>query len=317
MTNEETLIAVTVIGGLALFVIAIVKYFKDRPFMQPDLEINTYLRDGVWYVEQAPKVWWIEPWEGIGVLRALFYGTSYVISLAVVSFLFRYAAGAVVLLITVILYLTLVCIVQNLLMLRKAKKLAAHSRMPNMVYNEAYTDRATRRTRILAFWIGWIFGRAFKKQMQDLGPCQCEVCKSQCQPYEGFEYNGLQQKELSLKSVVYKPYICENGHVTVEKEIPFTIYEECPICHGITVKMTEKEITIRPTYSSSGMGKEHYSCQYCEYRTFKTFEIPQLEEPDTERERNSYSSHTTSTSSSSKGSFGGGRSGGGGSSGRW
>lgn len=41
---------------------------------------------GVRYVEQAPKIWWVEPWEGIGLLRALFYGTSYIILLAIVSF---------------------------------------------------------------------------------------------------------------------------------------------------------------------------------------------------------------------------------------
>lgn len=316
MINEETLIAVTVIGVLALLVIAFVKYFMDRPFVQPDLETKTYTRNGVRYVEQAPKIWWVEPWEGIGLLRALFYGTSYIILLAIVSFLLKHTAGAVMLLITVALYLTLLCVVQNLLMLRKAKKLAALSRMPNVVYNEAYKDRATRRTRIFAFWIGWVFERAFKKQMQNLGPCQCEVCKSPCQHFDQFEYDDLQQKERSLKSVVYKPYICENGHVTVEKEIPFTQYEECPICQGITVKMTEKEIAIQPTYSSSGLGKEHYSCQYCGYRTLKTFEIPQLEKPETEVERRSYPTHTIS-SSSSKGSFGGGRSGGGGSSGRW
>lgn len=46
MINEETLIAVTVIGGLALLVIAFVKYFMDRSFVQPDLETKTYTRNG-------------------------------------------------------------------------------------------------------------------------------------------------------------------------------------------------------------------------------------------------------------------------------
>ena len=41
---------------------------------------------------------------------------------------------------------------------------------------------------------------------------------------------------------MYKPYICENGHITVEKEIPFTLYDECPRCQGITVKMTEENM---------------------------------------------------------------------------
>ena len=50
MINEETLIAVTDIGGQALLVIAFVKYFMDRPFVQPDLETKTYTRNGVRYV---------------------------------------------------------------------------------------------------------------------------------------------------------------------------------------------------------------------------------------------------------------------------
>ena len=309
MGNEESLIAVTVIGGLALFVIAIVKYFKDRPFIQPELKINNYIRNGVRYVEQSPEIWWIEPWEGIGILRALFYGTSYFILLVIVSSIFRHATGAVVLLVTVMLYLTLVCVVQNLLMLRKAKKLAAISRMPAVVYYTAYTDSGTKRTRILAFWIGWAFDKAFKQQMKSPDLFPCETCHSKCHSYDDFEFNELQQLERSLKSVVYKPYICENGHITVEKEIPFTIYDECPRCQGITVKMIEDEIAILPTYRSTGLGKKHYACQHCDYRTYKEYEIPMLEEPEKERERH----HT----SSSSGSFGGGRSGGGGYSGKW
>lgn len=77
---------------------------------------------------------------------------------------------------------------------------------------------------------------------------------------------------------------------------------KCPQC-GQGGLNKDRIVDFRPSYSSTGAGRNRFHCSHCDYEDFVRFTIAQ-------RTR-------SSSSSSSSSSFGGGRSGGGGASGRW
>ena len=139
-----------------------------------------------------------------------------------------------------------------------------------------------------------------------------------------FRYSTVQQKELELKSVAYKPYICALGHVTVLKEVKDTKYQQCPQCHGITEHVVKSEVVTPATQSQAGLQKNTCRCECCGNVRMEEKAIPRIVQAMHGGSGGSHSSgsHSSShrsyhSSSSHRGSFGGGRSGGGGYRGSW
>jgi len=118
-----------------------------------------------------------------------------------------------------------------------------------------------------------------------------------------------QQKEESLKVRDYDVWYCGNCGNTITyyyKGINSWNYKECSHCGLQLLKKTKHEVINRPTYTSSGLNIDTYTCQHCGYTKKERVVVPRLER-----------SSSSSSGGSHGGSFGGGHSGGGGATGRW
>ena len=154
--------------------------------------------------------------------------------------------------------------------------------------------------------------RAKKKYRTQVRVCSCGhemrlLSEAEEDPFMNenqlFEENNLKVKD-------YDVWYCGNcGHTITYyyKGIHSSSYKECSHCRLQLLKKTKHEVVSRPTYTSSGLNIDTYTCQHCGYTKTERVVVPRLER----------SSSSSSGGGSHGGSFGGGHSGGGGATGRW
>lgn len=329
------ILIILIFGGLMLIIpiIAMGFYFAVdlKAKRVSSIANSSTIIDGVRYIDENESKWDGNPWGGMGCLKASMYGLSIFLFVFIGFFFEAWRVGGgneivygLAFLYGFVLYLTWICMRQNGRALRAADKLARTSIHPREIYQIAYREGVSRITRWAAFWIGWIYGAAFKSRINRSGETQCPDCGGSMNHNSKFRYSPVQQKELELKSVAYKPYICGLGHVTVLKEIKDAKYQQCPQCHGITEHVIKSEVVTPATQSQAGLQKNTCRCECCGNVRVEEKAIPRIVQAMHGGSGGSHSSgsHSSShrsyhSSSSHRGSFGGGRSGGGGYRGSW
>ena len=260
-------------------------------------------------------------WTKKGFLRFLLYGVLLVvIYLLALSFVPDFLPDATpvaqdnwVTGVTLVVYFTLTCIVQNTMMLKKADAAAKESNVPQAVYKRASNDAHSVLMRCLAPWVGVFFGSAFRRRIHR-SAYKCPTCGMPMDTDTGPELPEAWRVQQEIKAYRYSAYRCASGHRFVERShgSQYSKYSTCKHCGAHACKVVSEKTLAEPTYTYTGTKEVTYSCLCCNsmYSTTKT--IPKLVERSS-----SSDSYSSSSSSSSGGSFGGGSSGGGGYSGRW
>lgn len=295
--------------------------------------------NGVTYIDSFKTAWSGSPWEGKGCLGALMLGFSIFVFLFLAILFVNYLFPDIeenrmldlVSVITIVLYLTWVCFLQNHRALKMADKLAKQIIRPLEVYKAAYNNTGTKIATWMAPWLGWVYRLIFKKRIKQNNDLQCPMCHVEMKKDGSFALPEVHALENRLGALKFTPYYCANGHKVVLKErgSQYSKFQACSACGAFTSKLVNTKTIREANYSHSGEKEETYECQHCGHSFKKAVTIPMLyhytggSSYSSSSSRSSSSSsgrsyHSSSHSSSrSSGSFGGGRSGGGGYSGRW
>lgn len=222
---------------------------------------------------------------------------------------------------TIVLFFSVLCWWQNSQAMAKAKAQAKSAFIPSECYRASMMSGASIATMICAPWLGWYFYKKYKDIMKTADDhCNCPVCKSAMHLVDDQKLTAVQQKEMELKSMSYKRYICGSGHefLISEDGKKHESYTVCPVCGGRTRALKNTRVITHATTFSTGLEERTYCCEYCGETSTAQYTIPKKESTSSSSSYGGGSSYSSGGSShSSGGSFGGGRSGGGGASGRW
>lgn len=288
---------------------------------------ETTEKDGIHYITNLKSDWNASVWEKKGFLRFLLYGVGilalYVVAIHTVPALFSDAKATTqdnwIVALTLFVYLSLACIVQNTMLLKRADAQARHSRTPKAIYKLAQNDPHSMLSRILAPWLGLFYGAKLRKRVKQSTPCLCPICGEAMEPDDSFQLSEIQDLEERLGVYDFAPYRCLAGHRFVEREQDrlYNSYHTCPECGAHAAKKTKEKTLKHADYEHTGEKELTYTCQHCNAQTVKVKSIPKLKHSTRSDDDSSSSSRSYGSSSSSSGSFGGGSSGGGGYSGRW
>ena len=334
--TEEAPFSFVLLGLLMFFmpIIGLVSYLKtgrNAPKVSSLVNSSTVI-DGVRYVDGSQTKWDGNPWGGVGCLKALMYGLSIFLFMAIAFFIESARLGGEgeantwrILLYTLGMYLTWICLRQNIRSLRASNKLAKGNLFPQAIYQKADQNKLTRFTRWVAIWVGWIFILVFRNKIKHAANCRCAECGAEMNTFHKFRFSAVQQKEQELKSLRYEPYICQYGHVTVLKNngANASRFSVCPSCKGRTEKEVSSRVVKTASHDHAGSKEVTYTCEYCGATRTVEQVIPRLYSSLSGSTSGGYSSsssrsyHSSSSHHSSHGSFGGGRSGGGGHHGKW
>ena len=184
-------------------------------------------------------------------------------------------------------------------------------------FNQLQNERGCMMGCALLFpllWIPVIISFIAGKQKRK-APRTCSKCGKEMrllsEEEEDVYLTEGQQMEESLKVRDYDVWYCGNCGNTITyyyKGIHSGSYRDCSHCGLHLLKKTKHEVVSRPTYTSSGLDRDTYTCQHCGYTKVERIVVPRLQRS---------SSSSSSRGGHHGGSFGGGHSGGGGATGRW
>ncbi len=315
--------------------LALISNSGERTAGYNTLDLEKTIDDVPYYSEMLLK-WSGNAWERKGCFRALLFGFSLLLFMFVAFFvafmILSESEGirfdALLLVLSVFLYLTYVCLRHNTKTLKFAKKLAMTSCTPKAVYQSAYDYSLTKTTLFLAPWIAWIFRRKYKKMLERSSDFCCPECHAAMSDDTGYSLPKAQQLESKLKVFSYRPLRCGNGHVMVMSKAGYNygVYSVCSDCGAQAVKVFSSKTIMKATSTTKGLVQKDCECQFCGKKSTIEEEIPMHKSYSGYSGGGSYSSSSSSSyhgsssgssHSSSSGSFGGGRSGGGGYTGRW
>jgi len=286
-------------------------------------ELGTFEQDGLKMIDAVPVKWISSVWEGKGFLRFLVYGVgAVVILLLAMDYVPKWMPDASepkqdfwTVILSVFGYFTATSLIQNSMLLSKAKKAARDSKSPRSIYDKAKGDVHSLMMRVLAPWVGIPLGMILRKRMENSVRCVCPVCGVAMAEEEGFQLPEKRAAEEAAGAYRFTSCRCPSGHhyVLREQGSSYSSVERCKSCGVLASKKVKEVTTMSPSYTSPGSKEVTYECQYCHAQRIATQSIPKLVRTSS----SSSSGRSYSSSSRSGGSFGGGRSGGGGYSGRW
>ena len=297
---------------------------KEEPVAEA-FEISE--KNGIAYFDSLKSNWHPNVWENKSFFRLLLYGGTlvgfYALAVNYVPVMFPNAKLTTqdnyIVLLTLFAYLSLGCLVQNLILLRKADAQAKQSKAPKAIYKSAQNDFHSLLLRIMAPWLGVFFSHQLKKRVNRSIPYYCPTCNQPLENDEQIQLPKIQALENSIGAYKYHPYHCLSGHRFVEREEGprYKKFVTCSVCGAHAAKKTSEKTVKEADYEQSGLKEITYTCQCCNVMNVKTKVIPKYVHRTSSDSSYSSRSSSSRSSSSSSGSFGGGSSGGGGYSGRW
>lgn len=298
-----------------------INQIKDEGLQQT---YETVDKEGVPYIKDLKTTWLTSVWKKKGFYRFLLYGV-FLVALYLLAMWwvpqwkpeateiqqFQWVTWG-----TLLVYLTVTCLVQNIMMMRAADKEAVGTVSPCNVYERARNDAHSLVMRLLAPWVGIFFAVAIRKKRDRSPMFQCPQCGHEMSLDKSYAFPSLRALEVKLGASRYKACRCDLGHVVVlqEKGPNADKLYVCNQCHAEIAKKIKTEILKHATYYSTGLEEVTYECQRCKKQYVKQVTTPELVHSSS---GSSSSSGGGRSSSGGGGSFGGGRSGGGGYSGRW
>ena len=313
---------------LMAFIVPIISFFrwiaalfgKKKKQVENDGKLDVFEQDGIKMINAVPSGWKSSAWEGKAFLRFLVYGVgAFAIFLLAQQYVSQWMPEASdkrqefwSVFLGFIVYFSVTSLIQNALLLNKAKKAALESQSPRGIYSKALNDAHSAMMRVLAPWVGIPFGIALRKRKENSVQCMCPTCGAEMMQEEGFQLPGKRAAEEQVGAYHFTACRCPSGHQYVLREngSHHNSVRECKACGAFAMKNVKERTTVSPTYTSNGIKEITYECQFCHAQHTATQFIPKLT-------RSSSSGSSYRGSSHSGGSFGGGHSGGGGFSGRW
>lgn len=216
---------------------------------------------------------------------------------------------------TVVTYLTWICLRQNIRVIKESNRIAKDAISPKDVYRIAKNNTRTKAFNYLAYWIGWLFIKNYDKKIVKSENGRCAVCGEVLEETNDFTFTEAQNFEINKDILKYTAMRCPSGHTYIikNKGSQYDSYSECTQCHARATKKTKTKVIKKPTTSQTGLDEVTYECAFCSATFTKNIETPKIAPSGGGYSGGGYSS----SGSSSSGSFGGGSSGGGGYSGRW
>lgn len=322
------LLPIPFVSGVRWLVGAVGKLGKNKKKEEPEAEaLDVREKNGIAFFDSVKSDWHPEVWDNKGFLRLLLYGGTllgfYALAVKYVPNAFPDADLATqdnrIVLLTLFAYLSLACLVQNLLLLRKADAKAKQSKTPKAIYKSAKNDFHSLLMRIMAPWLGVVFSHLLKKRINRSTPYYCPTCN---QPLENDGHCQLPKNQVfenTIGAYRFHPYHCASGHRFVEREEgpSYKKFVNCSVCGAHAAKKTSEKTVEEADYEHTGLKEITYTCLCCNVENVKTKVIPKYVHRTRDDDSYSSSRSSSSSSSSSSGSFGGGSSGGGGYSGRW
>lgn len=293
-----------------IFVVPVISFFRwiaallsKKKEEKTETKLEVFNQEGLNIINAVSTGWKSSVWEGKAFLRLLVYGVGAIV-------IFWIARDHV--LWGIVVYFTLTSLIQNSMLLHKAKVAALESNSPRGIYDKAKNDAHSALMRVLAPWVGIPFGMVLRRRKEHGVLCVCPSCGADMMREEGFQLPEKRVAEEAAGAYCFTPCCCSMGHHYVLREQggSYSSVERCNSCGVLASKKVKEVTTLSPTYTSTGVKEITYECQYCHAQRRTTQSIPRLV-----RSTSSSSSHSHYRSSG--GSFGGGRSGGGGYSGRW
>ena len=283
--------------------------------------------DNVSYIDGFKPTWSGSPWEGKGCLGGILIGLS-IFVFFFIAYLFittKYPEMAEkkqynwLAVITLLLYFTWICFIQNRRALKTADDLAKKTMQPKEIYKAAFSNTGNKLTMGLAPWLGVFFYNKMKKRMEKAPEFCCPTCGQTMTQDESFHLSEVHELESKVEALSFTPYRCLHGHEFVLTGMgkQFGKFTTCQKCGAYTMKKTKSETIKEADYSHSGEKVETCVCQHCGETITKTIVIPKLVHYSSSSSSSSSSHSSSSNHHSSGGSFGGGHSGGGGYSGKW
>lgn len=295
---------------------------KKKKTDQSEGNVEVFEQDGLKMINAVPSGWKSSVWEGKAFLRFLVYGVGALVFLLlaqqyVPQWFPEVSVGKrdfLAMLFGIIGYFTVTSLIQNSMLLSKAKKAAANAQSPRGIYTKAQKDGHSVMMRILAPWVGIPFGIALRKRKEHSTQCICPACGGEMVQEEGLQLPAKRAAEEQAGAYHFVPCRCSSGHSYVLREqgSSYSSVQQCKSCGVLAMKKVSERTTVQPTYSSQGIKEITYECQFCHAQRRSTKFIPRLTHSSSSSGSSSYH-----RSSGGGGSFGGGHSGGGGFSGRW
>lgn len=287
-------------------------------------DVGVFEQDGLKMIDAQPVKWVSSVWEGKGFLRFLVYGVGIVACLLLAMDLVpRWMPDASEskqdswsVLLGLFGYLTMTSLIQNTMLLSKAKKVAQSSKNPKGIYDRAKGDAHSVMMRVFAPWVGIPFGMILRHRIKNSVRCLCPVCGAEMTEEDGVRLPEKRAAEEAAGAYHFTACRCPSGHRYVMREqgSAYSSVNQCKACGALASKKVKEVTTVHATYTSAGSKEITYECQYCHDQQVVTQSIPQLVRSTSS---SSSSGRSYSSSSHSHGSFGGGHSGGGGYSGGW
>ena len=315
------LLVVLVVPIISFFRWIVALFSKKKKADQGEGNVEVFEQEGVKMINAVPSGWKSSVWEGKAFLRFLVYGVG---ALAFFLLAQQYVPqwfpevsvgkrDLLAMLFGIIGYFTATSLIQNSMLLSKAKKAAANAQSPRGIYTKAQKDGHSVMMRILAPWVGIPFGMALRNRKAHSAQCLCPTCGSEMTEDIDFSLPAKRAAEEKAGAYDFTPCRCPSGHFYVLRENGtfHSSVQQCKSCGVLAVKQVSERTTVQPTYSSQGIKEIVYECQFCHARRTSTKFIPRL------THSSSSSGSSYHRSSGGGGSFGGGHSGGGGYSGRW
>lgn len=299
----------------------------DKKVKKDGLDIkDTYSiqkSDGLKFINEPTTSWSGSAWQGGGCARSLTFGLSaivwffvtYVVLFALMKGEEEIVIRNWIAVITIIGYLSWICIRHNRRTLKMADKVAKDSLNPRSVYDKARNYRRTQWVNILAFWMGWYFINKYKERKDKCPEMLCPECREAMTLDETMTLPAREAAEMAHEARKFTSVRCPQGHTYIIKEQgkKYKSFTSCDHCGAHLMKKESTKVIKVATYDHTGLDEVTYGCLFCKEKTVKQVVIPRREHSSSSG--GGYSSGGSSHSSG--GSFGGGSSGGGGYSGRW
>lgn len=299
----------------------------DKKVKKDGLDIkDTYSiqkSDGLKFINEPSTSWSGLAWQGGGCARSLTFGLSaivwffvtYVVLFALMKGEEEIVIRNWIAVITIIGYLSWICIRHNRRTLKMADKVAKDSLNPRSVYDKARNYRRTQWVNILAFWMGWYFINKYKERKDKCPEMLCPECREAMTLDETMTMPEREAAEMAHEARKFTSVRCPQGHTYIIKEQgkKYKSFTSCDHCGAHLMKKESSKVIKVATYDHTGLDEVTYVCLFCKEKIVKEVVVPRREHSS------SGGGHSSGGSSSrlSGGSFGGGRSGGGGYSGRW
>lgn len=272
--SKLSLLLILLICSASVLVAYDVVHYRDHAPRRTPRRTEPTTREGstALFVDGTQaKAWRGNAWEGMGVARFVVFDLSALVLLVALPLILVCCgvdtttshAWSVVL--SLVLYLTLICWAHNTRTLQAARKRAVQSVCPQYIYTSAMHFGTTRVLNICCFWLSWFYLREYRNALKEHTIGVCPQCSKPLSSTDGYRYTPQQEREQALNVIVRQAYVCSGGHTVVVEDMGkyYEKYRRCDQCGTHALKVVKSKVIVKPTESSEGRKEVLLHCEYC------------------------------------------------------